>query len=95
MAAEVFPQKVEGGVGLDSVAGQPGQGTCSYAGILQPVQSCPTVASGAVLKENLDVEVQSWLYSSYSVYETFVLPQDLKKNQTATEIWEAPCSSCW
>lgn len=71
---------MEGGVDLDSVAGQPGQGTCSCAGVLQPVQSCPTVASGAVLKENFDVEIQSWLYSSYSVYETFVPPQDLKEN---------------
>ena len=40
------------------------------------------VASGAVLKESFDVEVQSWLYSSYSVYEAFVLLEDLKESSS-------------
>ena len=79
LAAKAFPQKVEG-VGLDSMPGQPGQGTCCCAGVLQPVQSCSMVANGAVLKESFDVEVQSWLYSSYSVSETLVPPQDLKES---------------
>lgn len=56
MAAKAFPQKAEG-VGLDSMPGQPGQGMCSRAGVLQPVQSCSVVANGGALK-SFDVEEQ-------------------------------------
>lgn len=66
VAVKVFPQK-EKDVGMDPLPGQPGQGICCCAGVPQPVQSCPVVANGAVLKESFDAEVQSWLCSSQSV----------------------------
>lgn len=87
-------------MGLDSSPGQPGHGTYCCAGRLQHVQSCSMVANGAALKGSFDVDIQSWLYSSYSVYETLLPPQGLKE-MSNTEIWEALaapagcCSTVW
>lgn len=47
---KAFPQKEEE-VDMDTVPGQPGQGTCCCAGVPQPVQSCPVPANGGCSAE--------------------------------------------